>query len=453
MPSLMAVLGLDASRFKAGLDRANGQAAATGKQIGLSLGNNISGSLAGMASVGAITGLVRHTLDYASKVEDLSQRLGIGTEAVQAWDYALKQNGSSVESAASLFEKLATSRTNALAGDDKAIAAFRNLGVAVGDLKGKRLEDIALQIAEVFKSGDPQRLIGDLRQVGGRSAGEMVAAFRSGLSDLVRDAKSAGVVIGDAVIAGLDETGDRMQTVWMQFVAGIAPALNFVSKAIKGLWRGLESGMNMGVAFLGGFQKGSGGPLKSMEDTAKELEAKWAEQDRLADERAKKRKEKLTGGADDVENQKAERAGEQAAKRREELAERLAKLQGKHQLDALTKEERITELYRRRAELAEFLTRSGGKLTEENRLKAAIDLEELKGEEERARRDLDKPRSGGGSKGLSLNELQTIGAYAATAPHEQQMLDTGRRSEGHLREIKEHVVRQQNTPQNRGVSF
>jgi hypothetical protein len=42
---------------------------------------------------------------------------------------------------------------------------------------------------------------------------------------------------------------------------------------------------------------------------------------------------------------------------------------------------------------------------------------------------------------MSRNNMQAIGAYGAMAPHEQQMLDVGRRSEGHLQRIEGHLQR------------
>ena len=439
MPSLIAVLGLDGSRFKSSLDQAKRQAAEAGEVIEHSLGHHVMGAVGAVASVGALEELVRHTVEYGEQVSILAQRLGISTDAAQSWDYALKLNGSSLEAQAKTFEKLAMSRKQALDGDGKQLAAFKALGVAIDDLKSKRLEDIALQIAEAFQSGDPQKMIADLREVGGRGAGEMVAAFRDGLADLVKEAKNAGVVMSEEVVEGLREAADKSKIVWMEIVAGVAPAVNFLAKLIQGLWRGLQSAAETAVGFFAGFQRGSGGPLKSAEDAITALEAKWKEQDDAAKKRAEDRKKPLAGGAEDGENKKAERAADQAARRKEELEERLAKLQDKHYVDSLSKEERITELHRQRAELGNWLADNYAKMTDEQRLKAEIDLEELKGEEERDRREASKPKGGHSASGFSRNALQAIGAYGAESPREQQLLDVGRRSEGHLQRIEGHL--------------
>jgi hypothetical protein len=454
LPSLMAILGLDASRFKGTLDSAKAEAAAAGQAISSSLGHHVIGAIGGVASIGMLEEVVRHTVEYGEQVSILSQRLGIGTDAVQAWDYALKLNGTSLEAHAKTFEKLAMSRKQAMEGNEKQIASFKALGVTIDDLKSKRLEDIALQIAEAFQSGDPQKLIADLREVGGRRAGEMVAAFRDGLADLVREAKDAGVVMSKEVVEGLREAADKSKVVWMEIVAGVAPAVNFLAKLIQGLWRGLQSAAETTVGFFVGLMPGSGGPGKVIDEMQKELQAKWKEQDDLAEERAKKRGQGLAGGAEEEENKKAERAADQSAKRKEELEERLARLQEKHYADSLSKEERITELHRKRAELGALLADNWSKMTEEQRLKAEIDVEELKGEEERAQRELDRPKKGRHGGDRSRNSLQAMGAdYASMSPGQDAMLDSSRKSEGHLREIKEHLVKGHGRGEGRGVQF
>ena len=452
MPSLMAILGLDGSQFKAGLDNASKMASSAGEKITESWGHHLKEGLAGMVTLGALERVIHSTLEYGEQVSMLSQRLGIGTDAVQAWDYALKMNGTSIGDQAKTFEKLAMSRKKAMEGDDKMLASFRALGVTVDDLKSKRLEDVMLQIAEAFQAGDPQKLIADLREVGGKGVGQLVAAFRDGLPDLVKEAKDMGVVMGEEVVNGLREAGDKSKTVWMEIVAGVAPAVNWLAGMVQGLWRGLSVAATATMGLALGLMPGSGGPSKVADEMVKELEDQYKAQDEAAETRAKNRKKGFAGGADEEESKKAGREADRTAKRKEELAERLAKLQDKHYLDGLTKEERINELHRKRAELAAMLATNWSKMSTENQLKAQIDLEEMKGEEERAARELEKPKAGKHAQ-LSVNSLQAIGAYAAESPREQQMLDTTRRSEGHLREIKDHLVKSQGMAGNHGVRY
>jgi hypothetical protein len=443
----MAILGLDASRFQSGLNKAASAAQSAGQKIGHHLG----GKLGVAAMTVAAEEAIRKTIEYGEHVADLSNRLAMLPEAVQQFDFALKQNGASIDAAVPYFERLAANRDKALKGNGSSIDAFQKLGVSIGDLKNKRIEDIALQIGDVFKAGgDSQELIGALREIGGRGAGEMMAAMKSGLREAGEEAKNLGIIIDTDTIAKLKEAGDRYKTFWQQIRGAIAPV---VAWAGNGLAMGVQAMFDqikrMG-AYMGGFSvSGFKGGKQAVADFDKEIVKREEEMIRR---RASLGKNKTTS-LEEEESAKAVRAADQLAKRKEELAERLAKLQEKHYVDSLSKEERVTELHRKRAELAGLLADNWSKMTDEQRLKAEIDVEELKGEEDRAQRDLDKPKHGKAAHDMARNSLQAIGAYGVIAPHEQQMLDATRQSEGHLREIKEHMVKGHGTPHNRGVHF
>lgn len=432
MPSLMAVLGLNASAWKARLDKAKDEAKAAGKEIASSLGEEVSSKLMGLASLAAVEESIRRTIEYGEQVSILSQRLGISTDAVQAWDYALKMNGSSIQSATAFFERLASSREKALRGNEDSIRAFKSLGVAMDDLKNGRIEDVAMQIARAFEAGDPQQLIGDLREVGGRAAGEMVAAFRSGLADLVSGAKDEGVVIGESAIDGLREAAEMSKQVWMEFVVVIAPLVSGLAKMLQGVWRGLQGG----VEFVAGLLHGG---VQGATDAMNDLQAKFDKQDKTAADRAAKRKKSPSaGGLEEEASQKKQNQDLQHAEKIFRLKEELIRLQQAGDLKELTAAQKLEELSRRRSAIEEAMKSAGD---EEGRLNAQIDLakidEEMSAARDQFEREGKQHRHGGGGHGLEHNALQRIGAYAS-APEAAQ-LDTAKRSERHLNSISEGI--------------
>src|SRR5205807_4897573 len=178
--------------------------------------------------------------------------------------------------------------------------SFKKLGVSIEELKGKRLEEIGTTIAEAFKVGDPQRLMADLREVGGRGAGTMVAAFRDGLDELVGEARDKGLIIGESTIDGLREAADRTKAVWQEMIADAAPFVNFLAKLGQGLFRGIKMGVETAAGFIEGGTEGA-------KAASEELEEKFKEQDKAAEERNKRRHEGLSGGVgDDDRNTKAQ---------------------------------------------------------------------------------------------------------------------------------------------------
>src|SRR5512139_3105582 len=95
--SLMASLGLNVSPFKAGLTAAKGDARSAGADISSALGSAVNSQLAKFASIGFAEEVIRRTINYADQVQELASRLGISTDALQQWDYALGQTGGSID--------------------------------------------------------------------------------------------------------------------------------------------------------------------------------------------------------------------------------------------------------------------------------------------------------------------------------------------------------------------
>ncbi len=219
------------------------------------LGSHLKGALGGLVGVAAFEELARSTIEYGSKVNDLSLRLGISTDAVQQWDYALKQSGSSIEAAVPFFEKLGIARHEALAGNEEMVAAFTKLGVSMSSLKSDRLEDIAAKIGKTVEIGDPQSLIASLREVGGKGAGQLIAAFRDGLTDMFKDAP----IISADNISELDKIGDKFATLKAEFMSGFAPAVTALFSVLNGTLTVLQGVLTASTgAFSGMLEKLTG---------------------------------------------------------------------------------------------------------------------------------------------------------------------------------------------------
>jgi cytochrome c556 len=118
------------------------------------------------------------------------------------------------------------------------------------------------------------------------------------------------------------------------------------------------------------------------------------------------------------------------------LLDRLEDVQKKNQLAALTREGQVNELYRRRAQLARWIADNAGRLADTARLQAEIDLETMKGEEERLQRELDKPAREHHPNLPDVNALQRIGAWAAAPGFEAMALSVHKQNEKHLAAMK-----------------
>lgn len=245
LKAIIARVGMDASEFELGAKKVEGIAEHTGEEIA----HHFKAALAGAFGAEAFRELVEKEIEFGEKTVDLSHRLGMSTDAVQIWDFALKRNGSTIEAAAGFFEKLGTARHKALSGDTKAIEDFKQLGVAIEDLKSKRIEDVAAQMSEVFSAGgDPQRLIEALRSVGGKGAGEMVATLRDGIQEVKKEMEELGLVISNSVLQKLKETGDRQKQIGAEirawtagWIADMTEGFQFLLDAFRGTFASIKA--------------------------------------------------------------------------------------------------------------------------------------------------------------------------------------------------------------------
>ena len=351
-------------------------------------------------------------------------------------------------------------------GNTDLTQSFKNFGITLDDLKNKRLEDLASQIAQAFKAGDPQKLIADLRDVGGRGAGEMVAAFRSGLKDFMDDAREMGIIIGKDTIDGLREGMEESKTVWMQFRVEAATELNawiyytkYAAFEVQSVW-----------AMMRGYLKGGITESRAEIDRVKK---DWSDAAKMRLDRLNARKKSFSGGADDEDTKaeaKREKEAEMSAKRILNLKEELSRIEDATSLKQMTAAEKVIELTRRKAEIDKKLAQGSGTpaiparaetrnetiyrinhnipgngmvpavaakpgMSEEDRLK--LEIEKAKINEELAAAEKPGKTRERMSHG-GVTSLQQIGGY--TSPASATLIDVNRKMEHHLSAIHKAVT-------------
>jgi len=225
--SIMARFGMDATGFKAGIK----QVESASKGLSRDLNGNLKGAIAGAFGTAAIVAAGKATMDYAGQIADLSERLGVSTDALQEMDFAARLTGTNLETFTGFLEKLSVSREEALQGNDELRDSFARLGVSLEDLRTKRLEDLTRQIGRAIQGGDVQQLMPALKGVGGRGAGALVPTFKMGLEEAGHQARAANAIISAEDIAALDEAGDQFSALFQIIRAQLAPAMIWLGEA------------------------------------------------------------------------------------------------------------------------------------------------------------------------------------------------------------------------------
>ncbi len=137
------------------------------------------GAALGIAfSVGAVVQFAKSVFESASKIGDLASQLGVSTDAVQGFQFAAEQSGSTLDAVG-----IAIGKMNAnLAGGDKAtVKALNDAGLGFSEIRSMKPEDAFLAIADAIqKIDDPMKQVEVGRKLMGKGFDELLPAIKEG---------------------------------------------------------------------------------------------------------------------------------------------------------------------------------------------------------------------------------------------------------------------------------
>ena len=228
------------------------KADASGMKGAQSVIDSVKGALLGLFAVGgakAIAGEFEALVNEGSKLNDLSEKLGVGTDSLQQFAYAVGLSGVEADSAYAALGKMSRVVGDALGGG-AAAQDFASFGVAIKDASGQArpLIDIAGDMADVVKkSGSEAEAAAKLTKVFGKSGAALIPAFKGGkeeLAKLTEEFKALGGGMSSDFVKQADEAGDnigRLKTVSKQLkitlAAEVLPYVNGAALALIGWYK------------------------------------------------------------------------------------------------------------------------------------------------------------------------------------------------------------------------
>lgn len=197
-----------------------------GKSVGSKLASIGNTALkAGTAIVGGISAggaavlkFAEKTSDAASRINDLSEKIGISKTAFQEWDYITGQVGANVEGLQMGIKTLSSAAYEAAKGTASYAEAFDALGLSVtnadGSLKDQEtlLNETIAALSQVEDKTTRTALATDLL---GRSATDLAPVLNMGAEEIEKMRKKAhdlGIVLSDEAITAGDDFGDALDT-------------------------------------------------------------------------------------------------------------------------------------------------------------------------------------------------------------------------------------------------
>jgi hypothetical protein len=206
-----------------GIDLDESGVEAADAAFGLLEGSLIAIGTAVVAAGAAIAGMVGHTVEAASKINDLSQRTGVSTDELQSLGYAAKLGGVDMDSLAMSLQFLDRNLAAAARGEGEASKAFARAGISVRDSNGHVLSAHAAftKLADKMKSmPDGAEKTALAMSLMGRAGAQMIPTLNEGgegLSRLEQRARDLGFVMDNETIAAGDALGDSIDELKMAF--------------------------------------------------------------------------------------------------------------------------------------------------------------------------------------------------------------------------------------------
>ncbi len=175
----------------------------------------------GTAAATGLSALAVKTAESTSRIDDMSQKLGMSRQAFQEWDYIMGQTGMNIDSAGAGFKTLINQFDELGKGGKVATDAFGALGLSYKDLQGLSREEIfektltALQ--GVKDEAKRAAIANDLFGRAGAELGPLLNTSAEEIEEMRKQAHELGMVLSDDAVKSGEAFGDTLDTVQRSF--------------------------------------------------------------------------------------------------------------------------------------------------------------------------------------------------------------------------------------------
>lgn len=223
------------------------------ESLGSKLGNGIKTAakwgasiVTGAAAAGtAVFKLASEASETASRINDLSEKIGISKTAFQEWDYITSQVGANVEGLQMGVKTLSNAAYEAAQGTASYAEAFDALGLSVTNADGSLKDQETLlneTIAALSKIEDKTTRTALATDLLGRSATDLAPLLNmdaSEIENMRQKAHDLGIVLSDESVAAGDDFGDALDTLKATasslLTSALAPLLPILTSLIQNL--------------------------------------------------------------------------------------------------------------------------------------------------------------------------------------------------------------------------
>lgn len=252
------------------------------------LGSAVS-KMAGVFGIGlgasAVIGAAKGVASYASELQALSRRIGVGVEVFQKLEYAAKGYGGSLNDVASVLQRIAEIRIDAVRGGPNSEMAVMldRLGVKFEDLQTMRVDQLFYKIAEAIRTAKTdQALLGEATKALGSAVNSLIPAMRQGIAGLGEEFEKLGGIIDEQTTKKISDAEGRLQRWWMRAKGMTAKEVVDTADIPADAWRNLKiMTSSVGQFFSDAFGLGPGKGMfekraMSIPDAWRAMRARWS---------------------------------------------------------------------------------------------------------------------------------------------------------------------------------
>ncbi|MGX9574086.1 hypothetical protein [Mesorhizobium sp. f-mel] len=204
-----------------------------------------SGALAALAPV-ALFNTALETIDDASHLVDVADRIGLTTTALQELSFGFSQAGVDQATFETGMEQFSKRIGEAATKGGRLADILKANGIAIRDSNGqiKTSEQLLASYAELVRNAaSEQEKMVLVTEAFGRGGADFLNALKdgaAGINGMAKAAEDAGGVIDEQLLRRAEELGDRWDAAWRRFSVSAQSA---ILTAIEGL-DGLNGRMN-----------------------------------------------------------------------------------------------------------------------------------------------------------------------------------------------------------------
>lgn len=212
--------------------------------VGIEIGTRLASGFASAAR--AAVDMASRVTESIAAMDDLSQRTGVSTDALQGFQVAADLAG--VQNLEGALQKVSVVLGDAAAGSASAQKAFANIGLSVNDLLKLSPEDQFRAVASAI--GDiqgPAAQAAAAVDLFGKSGVELLPLFASNLKEIEAQAQKLGVVLSDDQVGAITEMDDALLMVRKTFdgiigqvTANLAPVVTDLANQFLGFVESFE---------------------------------------------------------------------------------------------------------------------------------------------------------------------------------------------------------------------